>query len=115
MSKKRASAPESKAAPQSKSLTGIAAGIGLLNDGTLNVFVPGSPPSRWFEARNQDRDRVFVRVDYGIDGKPARPPELGQFELGAETENSQDVNAPGWIRDGVLWKKVREHISWSQQ
>jgi hypothetical protein len=32
--------------PQSKTAKGIAEGIGLLPDGSLNIFIPGTPPSR---------------------------------------------------------------------
>jgi hypothetical protein len=34
--------------PESKTTKGIAGGIGLLPDGSLNIFILGTPPSRWF-------------------------------------------------------------------
>jgi hypothetical protein len=54
----------------------------------LNIFIPGTPPSRWFKARAQNGELVYIRVDYNVDGSPKYPFELEKFDLGAETEDA---------------------------
>jgi hypothetical protein len=91
--------------PQSQSLKGIEAGIGLLPDGSLNIFVPGTPPSRWFKARSQSGEVVYVRVDYNVDGHPKSPDQLAKFEIAEETDDSLAENPSKWIRNGLCWKR----------
>jgi hypothetical protein len=84
---------------------GIAGGIGLLPDGSLNIFIPGTPPSRWFKARSQTGELVYIRVDYNVDGSPKYPVELEKFDLGPETEDPLAKEQPEWIRNGVFWQR----------
>ena len=91
--------------PQGKAAKGIAGGIGLLPDGSLNIFIPGTPPSRWFKARSQTGELVYSRVDYNVDGSPKYPVELEKFDLGSETEDSLAKELPEWIRNGVFWQR----------
>jgi hypothetical protein len=65
--------------PQSKAATGIAGGIGFLPDGSLNIFIPGTLPSRWFKARSRTGELVYTRVDYNVDGSPKDPVKLGEI------------------------------------
>ena len=91
--------------PQSQSLKGIEAGIGLLPDGNLNIFVPGTPPSRRFKARSQSGEVVYVRVDYNVDGHPKSPEQLAKFEIADETDDSLAENPSNWVRNGLCWKR----------
>jgi len=91
--------------PKFKSFEGIAGGIGLRSDGSLNIFIPGTPPSRWFKAHSQTGELVYVRVDYDVEGRPAYPVDLEKFVLGLEVEDFQFQEPPEWIRNGVFWKR----------
>ena len=91
--------------PQSRSLTGIEGGIGLLPDGSLNIFIPGTPPSRWFKARSQTGELVYIRVDYNVDGSPKYPVELAKFQIEAEAEDMCAKEPTEWVRNGVLWQR----------
>ncbi len=91
--------------PESKTAKGIAGGIGLLPDGTLNIFIPGTPPSRWFKARSQTGELVYIRVDYDVDGSPKYPAELEKFQIEAEAEDMCAKEPAEWIRNGLFWKK----------
>jgi hypothetical protein len=90
---------------QSESLKGIEGGIGLLPDGSLNIFIPGTPPSRWFKARSQAGELVYIRVDYDLDGCPKYPVDLEKFVLGDEMEEYCEKIHSEWIKNGVSWKK----------
>ena len=91
--------------PQSKTAKGIAGGIGLRPDGSLNIFIPGTPPPRWFKARTQDGKLVYIRIDYNVDGSPKYPAELEKFQIKAEAEDMCAHEPTEWIRNGVFWKK----------
>ena len=92
--------------PQSKTAKGIAGGIGLLPDGSLNIFIPGTPPPRWFKARSQAGKLVYIRIDYNVDGSPKYPAELEKFQIEAEAEDMRPKEPTEWIRNGVFWKKI---------
>jgi hypothetical protein len=104
---KKRPAKQNRCLPQSQSLRGIEAGIGLLPDGSLNIFVPGTPPSRWFEAHSQNGELVYVRVDYNVDGRPSRPIEIEKFDLGVEAADSRATEHPDWIRNGLFWTRKK--------
>ena len=95
----------SVSSPQSKSLKGIEGGIGLLPDGSLNIWVPGTPPSRWFKARSQTGKPVYIRIDYNVDGQPKYPVELAKFQIEAEDKEMCAKEPTEWIRNGVYWQR----------
>jgi hypothetical protein len=90
---------------QGKTAEGIAGAIGMLPDGSLNIWVPGTPPSRWFKARSQIGKLVYIRIDYNVDGQPKYPVELAKFQIEAEDEDMCAKEPADWIRNGVLWQR----------
>src|ERR1700675_3255579 len=91
--------------PYGKAANGIAGGIGLLPDGSLNIFIRGTPPSRWFKARSQSGELVYIRVDYNVDGSPKYPVELEKFQIEAEAEDMCAKEPTEWIRNGIFWQR----------
>jgi hypothetical protein len=98
-------APTNNAQPQGKSFNGIAGGIGLRPDGSLNIFIPGPLP-RGGSKLDRRPGSWFMSVSITTLMADRRIPSIWIFVLGPEIEDFLFKEPPEWIRNGVFWKKV---------
>ena len=76
--------------------------FGELPDGTLNIWIPGTPPSRWCEARSPDGELRYICIDYEVEGRPKPNPDIKKLKIGAETDDGTLTKQPAiWIKEGL--------------